>query len=110
MATSLINEICYLVPIVATFNELKKHMSRRHWEILYETPFAHQNGFRTCIAGVGVLDALMQMYDDASSDPTKDQQKMNAYRLQPQGYDTHTWTMLRRRCCLLQTYKRTIRI
>ena len=63
MATSLVNTRCYLAPVIATVIGLKDHMSRRHWEILRGTPFAHLMEVEPLTQKRGVLDALMQMYD-----------------------------------------------
>ena len=64
MATNLVSARCYLAPVVTKLIELKDHMSRRQWEILHQSPFAHLMGMEPVIQERGMLDVLMQMCDN----------------------------------------------
>ena len=56
--------ICYLAIIVSTLTKLKNHMSQRRWEVLHGIPFAHLMEVEPVMQDRGVLDTLMQMYND----------------------------------------------
>ncbi|XP_039140409.1 protein MAINTENANCE OF MERISTEMS-like [Dioscorea cayenensis subsp. rotundata] len=64
---NLVNGRCYLVPVVDTINQLKKMMTRRHWDILRRTPFSHLMDIEPIVQERSVLDALMQMFDERSN-------------------------------------------
>ncbi|KAH7679049.1 hypothetical protein IHE45_06G033800 [Dioscorea alata] len=64
MATTLVNARCYLAPVVETVSKLKKHMHKQHWDILRWTPFGHFMDITPVLQERGVLDAVLQVYDE----------------------------------------------
>lgn len=64
MATTLVNARCYLAHIVEMISTLRKEMHMRHWEILRGTSFGHLMDDASIIQERGVLDALLQVYDN----------------------------------------------
>lgn len=64
MTTTLANTRCYLVHVVKMISELKKQMNRQHQEILRGTPLPHFMDMAPVMQDKGVLNALLQVYDN----------------------------------------------
>lgn len=66
IAVNLVNGRCYLIAIVETIDELKAHMSSRHWEIIHLTPFVALIEIEPLLQERFLLDTLLQRYDERS--------------------------------------------
>lgn len=64
MMTVLVNARCYLALVVEMILELRKEMSKHHWEILRGMPFGHLMNVAPMMQERVVLDALLQVYDN----------------------------------------------
>lgn len=60
----LVNGRCYLTPLVATIQKLKEKMTRKHWDILWQTPFPHFMDIELVVQEQVVIGALMQAFDE----------------------------------------------
>ncbi|XP_039137837.1 uncharacterized protein LOC120275360 isoform X2 [Dioscorea cayenensis subsp. rotundata] len=66
-SSDLVNGRCHLAPLVSTLDELKKHMSQRHWEIIRMTPFSPLLDLHPIVQERGLLDGILQLFDDPTN-------------------------------------------